>query len=568
VSEGRLDSWKEIATHLGRSVRTVQRWEQQEGLPVHRLQHEKLGSVYAFASELDAWWEERRVGLEPPERPAADSDQDEGGGDAPATGRRWLGAGLLAAVLALAGTAWVGRPAAQPANPPRIAVLPFTNLTGSPDREFISDGLTEELIADLGHVRGLGVIARTSVMSFKGTKKTVPEITRELQVDYLLEGSVREAGARLRVTAQLIRADDQTHLWVESYDREIQDLLSVQEEVALRVAREVQALVPPPRRPGVNAEAYLAYLRGRHSWNERTETGFRQALVEFERAIALDPGFAPAWSGLADTHALMSNYGQAVPREAMPKARDAALKAVALEDGSAEGHASLALVLACFDWDFAAAEREFRRALDLNPNYSTAWLWYGQFLARLGRHHEAQAKLEQALKADPLSRVLRASLDHQDFNQRRFAASLRVAEAGAAREPDSPYSPLDLARAQAALGSFPEATASMERACALRPGDPMLEAYLAYAQARAGDHRRAEDTLRRLEAEAGTRHVPPYYLALVAAGLDDRPRALAFLERAYAERHVGVLSVSGDPEFDGLRGDAGFQDLLRRAGIR
>jgi TolB-like protein/Flp pilus assembly protein TadD len=570
VPDARLDSWKEIASHLGRSVRTVQRWERQEGLPVHRLQHEKLGSVYAYAAELDDWWEKRRVGLEAAGEAASEGEgawsREESRAAAPPPVRRGVVAGLVAAVLALAAGAWLARPASSPSNP-RIAVLPFANLTGNPDREFITDGLTEELIADLGRVRELGVIARTSVMKFKGTSKTVAEIARELRVDYVLEGSVREAGERLRVTAQLIRTRDESHLWAETYDRQIRDLLTVQEEVALRVAGRVRPLMPPPRRPGVDPEAYLAYLRGRHFWNERTEEGFRKGIEEFERAIAADPGFAPAWSGLADAHALMSNYGMAAPRDAMPRAREAARRAVALDDELAEGHASLGLVLGSFDWDFPGAEREFRRALDRNPNYATAWLWYGLFLGRLGRHRDAQTAYERGLEADPLSPALRSALDNLDFYERRFTASLKRAEAGLARTPDSALRVFDVARSQAALERFAEAEKSMTRACALRPGDAMFEAFLAYAQARAGASGTAEASLRRLEAEAARRHVPPYYLALIATGLGDRDRALAFLEKAYEERHVGALSVKEDPEFDLLRADPRFLELLRRVGL-
>ena len=302
----------------------------------------------------------------------------------------------------------------------------------------------------------------------------------------------------------------------------------------------------------MDAEAYLAYLRGRYFWNQRTEEGFRKAIQEFERALARDERFAPAWSGLADAHALMSNYGMAAPRDAMPRAREAAQKAIALEADLAEGHASLGLVLANFDWDFPGAERAFRRAFEKNPNYASAWLWFGLLLSRMGRDEEAQAAFERGLDADPLSSPLRAGLDNQDFYQRRFEASLRRARDMLALTPDQAFRALELARSEAGLGRYADAVRSMKRACDLRPGDPMLEAYLAYAQARTGEREEAESTLRRLQQEAERRHVPPYYLALVASGLGDHERALAFLEKAYEERHVGALSIKQDPEFDPL----------------
>jgi TolB-like protein/Tfp pilus assembly protein PilF len=471
------------------------------------------------------------------------------------------GAVLLAAAL------WAIRGPAPPPRHPRLAILPFANLTGNAERDYITDGLTEELIADLGRVPDLGVIARTSVMRFKGSQKPVAEIARELRVDYLLEGSVREAGRRLRVTAQLIRTSDESHLWAETYDREIKDLLTVQAEVALRVARQVRPLMPPPKRPGVDGEAYLAYLRGRFFWNQRTEEGFRQAILEFERAIARDDGFAPAWSGLADANALMSNYGMVAPREAMPRAREAARKAIALEEGLAEGHASLGLVLSSYDWDFPGADAAFRRALDLNPNYASAWLWWGLSLSRRGRNQEAQAAFERGLEADPLSPTQRAGLDNRDFYERRFDKALRRSRENLAIAPDNAFRVLEVARAEAGSGRFADAVSSMRRACELRPGDPMLEAYLAYVQARAGDRAEAEAALGRLSAQAERRHVPPYYLALVATGLGDAERALAFLERAYEARHVGALAIKQDPEFDALRDDPRFRDLLKRAGL-
>jgi TolB-like protein/tetratricopeptide (TPR) repeat protein len=449
-----------------------------------------------------------------------------------------------------------------------VAILPFANLTGDAGREYITDGLTEELIADLGRVKDLGVIARTSVMRFKDGTRSVAEIARELKVDYVLEGSVREAGQRLRVTAQLIRARDEVHVWAETYDRDLHDLLSVQTEVALRVAREARLRLPPPRAPGVDGEAYLAYLHGRYFWNERSEEGFRRGLAEFQRALERDPRFAPAWSGLADTYALMSNYGLARPRDVMPKAGEAARRALALDDGLAEGHASLALVLSSYDWDFAGAEREFKRALALNPNYALAHLWYGLMLQRLGRLQESQAALQRGLDADPLSATLRSNLDDLDFRSRRYEEAVARYRASLERDPGRAFNHFELARGLCALGRYEEAGAQIARARELRGGDdPMFTAFAAYIRGRAGDREGAAAELRRLE-EDGARHVPPYYLALVATGLGDKDRAFRHLEQALEERHVGAVSIREDPEFEALRGDPRFGELLRRVGFQ
>jgi TolB-like protein/tetratricopeptide (TPR) repeat protein len=574
--EDRLDSWKQIASYLGRSTRTVQRWERAEGLPVHRLQHDKLGSVYAYRGELDAWWAERRTRLQDEPEAAAPSESPPPAPapvatPAPARRPRWIVPALVTLVAALAALTGLwsrrrDRPPAPRGAPPRIAVLPFSNFTGQSDRDYLSDGLTEELIATLGTLPELGVIARTSVMKYKGTQESVADIGRTLQVDYVLEGSVRGGERRLRVTAQLIRVSDQTHLWAESYDRPETDLLDVQGEVSRRVAEEVRVRLPPPPHLRVDPEAYLLYLRGRYHWNKRTGEGFREALSWFAQARQRDAGFARAWAGTADTYVLMSNYGHVAPAEAMPRAREAAQRAVALDETLAEGHASLGHVLRAWDWDFEGAEREFRRALELNPNYALASLWYGIHLTDRERYDEARAVLRRGLESDPLSTVLRGNLTICDFYERKYDVAIPALADDARRHPESATGHLDLARAYAAAGRLAEAVAAIGRARALAGSEPMVQALWGYIHARAGHPQAARDVLNDLERRSRSERVAPYYLALLELALGRNERAIAYLDRTVEERHVGALSLAKYPEFDALRSEPRFQALMQRIG--
>ncbi|HEY7409452.1 MAG TPA: tetratricopeptide repeat protein [Vicinamibacteria bacterium] len=592
----RLESWKEIAAYLRRSPRTVQRWERSSGLPVHRLLHDRLGSVYAYPSELDAWWEERRVSLgaedveEAPEKVDAAGSADTLGepapplaaeappadaspAGAPPSGRRrasWWRAGTVAAaalaVAAAGWTAWSRRKAAAP-RPQRLAVLPFANFTGSPEQDFLSDGLTEELTAELGRLPQLGVIARTSVMRFKKTDKGIREIGRELRVDYVLEGSVRQADRRLRVTAQLIRVADEVHVWADSFDREGGDLIGVQREIARRVAEETRLRTAAAPEPAVDPEAHLAYLRGRYHWARRTEQGFREGLHHFQQAIVKDPGWARPFTGLADTYMLMANYGFLPVGEATPKARDAAQLALRLDPDLAEAHASLGLILGSHDWDFAGAERAFRRALELNPSHAAARLWYGLLLLDLGRVEEARVQFQRGLEADPLSEGLRSQLAACDFQEGRYDRALAAERAVAEASPDQPNAWISIARVHLVTGRPDDALAAVARARELTSDHASVMGLHAYALARAGRREEARDVLERLVAATGPRKARAFDLALAATGLGERERALAWLEQMVEERHVGVRSLAGYPEFDSLRTEPRFQAVLARVGI-
>jgi TolB-like protein/Tfp pilus assembly protein PilF len=575
--ELRLGSWKEIAAYLGRSTRTVQRWERLEGLPVHRLLHDKLGSVYAYRSELDTWWRERSPRLQ--EGVQQDDDDDEGAKLPAAQNKKmapllWGLVGLIA-VSIVGFTLWRRRPSQAPAETPvRIAVLPFGNFTGDAGQDYLTDGFTEEMIAVLGRLHGrLGVIARTSVMRFKKTEKGVDEIGRELGVDYLLEGSVRRDGARVRLTAQLIRVNDETHLWAETYDRDVKDLLAVQSELARRIADEIRIQLAPTaearltRPPTGNAEAHLAYLRGQYALNTRTEAGFRQALEQFQDAIARDPAYAAAYARLGDTYTLMANWGVLPVPEAFPKAKAAVRRALELDADLPEAHASLAFILRNYDWDFAGAEREFRRALELNPSDGTAQAWYGLYLYSLGRFDEAGAVLRRAKDLDPLSSRASGQLAALSFAARRYDEAVAACRKLLDADPSDLGVQIDLARALAQKGSFDEAIVTARKAVTLSDEHPMSLAVLGYAYARAGKKDEARRMLGRLESLAARRYVAPYYRAVVYTGLGDNDLAMRWLEKVYEDRHVGILTLAIEPEFDGLRADPRFQDLLRRVGL-
>jgi TolB-like protein/Tfp pilus assembly protein PilF len=487
---------------------------------------------------------------------------------ASATRRRlqiWV-AGALALAALGAGVLWRWRPTAAP-SPPRLAVLPFANLTGDDQQEYLTDGLTEEMIAELGRLPELGVIARTSVMRFKKTEKGVAEIGRELRVDYVLEGSVRQADRRLRVTAQLIRVADEVHVWAESFDREGRDLIGVQRQIARRVAEETRLRMAPGPERTVDPEAHLAYLRGRYHWNRRTEEGFKEGLAHFQRAVERDPDWARPWSGLADSYMLMGNYGFLPVAEAAPKAKDAAKRALALDPDLADAHASLGLVLASHDWDFPGAEREFRSALELNPSHAPARLWYGLLLLDLGRVSEARRQLQLGLDADPLSDGLQGQLASCDFQEGRYERALEAEKAAAEAAPERPNAQIALARIYLEMGRHAEGLAAAEKARELTQDHPSVMGLYAYALARAGRREEARGVLDRLVAESSQRRVRPFDLAIAAAGLGDRERALGWLEQVVEERHVGVRSLAGYPEFDSLRGEPRFQALLARVGL-
>jgi TolB-like protein/DNA-binding winged helix-turn-helix (wHTH) protein/tetratricopeptide (TPR) repeat protein len=459
-----------------------------------------------------------------------------------------------------------------------LAVLPFDNLSGDADQEYLSDGLTEEMITQLGRLAPdrLRVLARSSTWRFKRGDRDIGQLRQTLGADYVLEGSLRRAGERVRVTAQLVQVDDQTEVWAETYDRDFRDVLILQSEVAEAVARTIAVTLTPDAqarlagaRP-VRAEAYQDYLRGRFFFNRKTEATLKQALGYFQKAIAADPGYAPAYSGLADSYwslGASSSIGGLPPRQTMPEAKAAALKALQIDGTLAEAHASLAQVHLLYEWDLAASEREFRRALALDPNYTAAHHWYSHCLLVLGRTEESLAESKRALELEPLQLVVGTHLGWHYLYTRQYDQAIEQFRKTLELDPAFPQTLRYAAWAYLQKGMHPEAIAALRAALNSVGRDPEIEGELGHALAVAGRRAEALTMLEDLGHLSATRYVSPYSVALVHAGLGDREQALVWLDRAYVERSDYMLYLRLEPMLDGLRSDPRFAALVARVGL-
>jgi len=357
-------------------------------------------------------------------------------------------------------------------------------------------------------------------------------------------------------------------VWAESYDREVSDVLAVQSDVARSVAREIQMRLPPPTSPHrPPPEAHLVYLRGRHEWDKRTEDSFKRGIALFEEAIRQDPGFARAYSGLADTYLLLGFYGYRPASEALAAARAAAQRALDLDDGLAESHASLAFIQENYDWDFAKADASYRRAIEISPSYTTALHWYGLSFLERGRVEEARAVLLRARESDPLSPVAVNDVTACDFYAGLYDRAIAQYRALLESEPEHAWTWWGLGRAYTHAGRHGEAIAALAKARDLSKGDPIILAQLGYAYARAGERRRAEEVLEGLEAEAGRGGTLAYAAAIVCAGLGERQAAISWLIKVCEARHPMALWIRVEPEFETLRSDARLQEALRRSGL-
>jgi TolB-like protein/cytochrome c-type biogenesis protein CcmH/NrfG/predicted Ser/Thr protein kinase len=451
-----------------------------------------------------------------------------------------------------------------------LAVLPLENLSHDPEQEYFADGMTDALIAELGQIGSLRVISRTSVMRYKGTDKPLPQIARELNVDALVEGSVLRAGDRIRITAQLIGAVPERHLWARSYERDLRDALSLQGEVARTIASEVKANVTPDvqarlaRARPVNPEAHQLYLLGRFYWNKRTEEGFKKAIDYFQRAIEIDPGYAPAYAGLADSYILLSNGGILPAKEGIPKGKAAAQKALEIDESLAEAHTSLAFARTEYDWDWAGAEREFKRAIELNPNYATAHHWYGDYLSDMRRHAEAIAELQRAQQLDPLSPQISGCLGGRYYAARQYQEAIRRLQNAVSLFPDSISAHAWLGAAYRANGMYPEAIDTYQKMRSLSGASTAEVAALGQAYAKGGIRGYDLWELQRLREESRHRYVKPAAFAFAYAALGEKDQAFSYLEKAYENRDSELTRLQTNPRLDPLRSDPRFQDLLRR----
>ncbi len=496
--------------------------------------------------------------------------------------RRAIAAGALVVVAVAGGVAvWRHHQTAAPGALPSlvhaedrksIAVLPFVNMSGNDADEYLSDGMTEEIITTLSKLSGLRVAARTSSFAFKGKNEEIEKIGDQLHVHTVLEGSVRKAANRLRITTQLINIADGYHLWSETYDREMADIFAIQTEVAQRVADALKVTLLAGERQRLerkateDLEAYNSYLLGRYYWNKRTEEGFQKGIEQFEQAIEKDPNYAAAYTGLADSYFLASRYGGLPPATAMPKASAAVTRALEIDDTLAEAHNSLARVILWTDWDWLAAEREWKRALQLNPNYATAHHWYGMFLSNRGRADEAILELKRAQELDPLSLAISADFAWALYNARRYDQAVDQAHRTLAMDPKFARAHWALGRVYLQQGMNAEAIAELQAARQLEDSQQMI-AQLGCAYAVSGRTSDAQKALNDLNDLSKRHYVDPYGIALIYTGLGDKDRAFEWLGRAYEERSSWLTSLKVEPQLDSVRSDPRFVELLKKVGL-
>jgi pentatricopeptide repeat protein len=581
--EDRLDSWKEIAVYLNRDVTTVQRWEKREGMPVHRHVHDRMGSVYAFRTDLDEW--ARRRSLRAAEESAADTASPTPVAQPPSPANsisqyRFRSALPLAAlVLALAvGAIWLAhkRSSSQLASTTpsirSLAVLPLQNFSGNSAQDYLSDGMTEALIARLSTIQGLRVISRTSVMQLKGTLKSVPAIGKELNVDAVIEGSVLRSGDKIRVTVQLIRTDTDGHLWAGTYDRELQDVLALQSDVTQGIARHIESAVngtqnvplvaPRTVAPGV----YEAYLKGRVALNKDNRAALQEALRYFQAAVDVDSGFAPAYAGLAAAHeSLGTVYIGEPPGEARRQTIIAARKALELDPELTEAHVVLAETLQR-DWRWGQAETEYKRAIELSPSDAGAHSGLAAWLLCQGRTDEALAQARRAQELDPLA-IDNLQVGWILFQARRYDEAIRELRTALTLTPDDPSALWYLGFALSGAEQFDEAIVALEKAASLTERSSGVLGVLVRAYARSGRRSDALRVLDELHKRRQKGYVPAAAFVNAYLGLGDKEEAFVWLGRAAEERSDILQFLKVHPFFDPLREDPRLTELLRRANL-
>ena len=453
-----------------------------------------------------------------------------------------------------------------------LAVLPLESLSNDETQDYFADGMTDQLITDLGQISALRVISRTSVMVYKHARKPLPQIARELNVDAVVEGTVLRSGDRVRITAQLIEAATDKHLWAQSYEGELRDTLTLQNNVANAIADQIRINLNPQEQAAlkkvtvVDPEAYESYLKGRYFWNKRTADSLSKAIDYFTEAIKRNPDYAQAYAGLADSYALAGDwkYGLLDPKEAYPKAKAAAAKALALDGSLGEAHISLAFCLENFDWDWGSAEKEFMRGIELSPRYAIGHEWYGWHLAALGRHDEAIAEVQKAASLDPLSPSIGADLAEELLVAHRFDDAVTQIRKTIVLEPFFGPAHYVLGQALVQKHHYNEGIAELQKAIELSPGSTAFTANLAYAYAVSGMRDEAAKQLNDMKDRSPQAFSNAPEIAMVYVGLNQKDQAMAWLEKGFAERFSPWVLMR--PCFDPLRSDPDFENLVRRMG--
>jgi TolB-like protein/DNA-binding winged helix-turn-helix (wHTH) protein/Tfp pilus assembly protein PilF len=478
---------------------------------------------------------------------------------------------LAAAAIAPRAGAWRNWVLGRPPVINSLAVLPLEDLARDPDQEYFADGMTDELITDLVKIGTLRVISRTSIMRYKGLRKPLAEIARELRVDAVVEGTVRRAGGRVRITAQLIQVNPEKHIWAETYERDLRDVLALQEGVARDIAGKISIKLTPQEQAGLSSarlidpQAHEAYLKGIYFSNKRTAPAMEKSVGYFNQAIQIDPHYALAYAGLANAYNLMGSYAPISTLVLYPKARAAALQALALDGTLAEAHAALGLYRLRYEWDHPAADRELRRAIELSPGNVMAHVWRGEVLSVSSRHAEALAELDRALELDPTSSLVSDQRGFVLYMARRYDDAVEQIRKSIELDPRFAHSHAWLGKAYLQKGMLREGLAELQEAASLPAGDsPLYAPWIAYAYALSGKRAEAYRLIDIMKANLKTSLAKPFGIAVVYCGLKQKDQALAWLEKAYQERNTGIFTCTVEPAFDWLRSDPHFQDLLRR----
>jgi TolB-like protein/DNA-binding winged helix-turn-helix (wHTH) protein/Flp pilus assembly protein TadD len=521
----------------------------------------------------------RRVEQEQ-ERTAGQSPDTETARQGRRPARIWLFVGVtsltVVCILSLLAV-WGWRASRAPAAFQRktiLAVLPFDNLSRDPDQEFFSEGLTQDIVTQAGKLNPdrLTVVAHSSVAKYKGSSLSAKEIGKELNADYLVQGSVRRRSRRVRVTVELIQAQDQTDIWTESYDRELKDVLAVQDSIVRSIASQIHIALTEQQEKRLatsrqlSPAAYEAYLKGRYYWNKRTGESMQKAEQYFQQAVDNDSTYAAAYSGLADCNSGLTWHGFKSPAEALPKAYAAARKALEINPESAEAHASLGLAMS-HGWDWTGAEAEFRRALQLDPQYANAHHWYGDYLSIRGRHDEALAEAKRALELDPLNLMISTWVGLRYYLAHDYPHAIEQNRDSVELDPNFAAAHLLLGEDYVQAGLRNEAVDELKKAADLSGDSPIFRAQVAVALAVAGRNREALRIAHELEEISSKRYVSPYGLAQIYAALNKKEDTFKWLQAAYDEHAVWMGYLAVDPIFDRYRSDERFKDLLRRVGL-
>jgi serine/threonine protein kinase/Flp pilus assembly protein TadD len=455
-----------------------------------------------------------------------------------------------------------------------IAVLPFVDLSAQKDQEYFCDGMAEELINALSKIEKLHVASRTSSFQFKGEGYDIEDIGKKLKVKTILEGSVRKAGNRLRITAQLVNVDDGYHIWSEKYDREMEDIFAIQDEISLALIDKLKLKLLKKEKATLikrytdNLEAYDLYLKGRFFWNRRYEGGLQKGLEYFNQTIKKDPSYAPAYAGIADSLSILGLFGWLPPKDSFPKAKATALKAIEIDDKLAEAYTSLGWINMLYDWDWTAAEKVLKRALEIDPNYAIGQLWYALYFNYLGRLEEATDEITKALRLEPLSLLINVNLGFIFYFKRQYDEVIEQCLKTIEMDPNYLLSYWFLSAGYMGKGMWKEAISAGEKAVALSEGSPFFIGYLGYDYAMSGQKEKAQSILNRLDKLSKEKYVLNYSKAMVYLGLGEKDQMFEYLEKAFEAREpVLALSSKAAPYFDSVRSDPKFKALLKRMGL-